>query len=321
MPWKRSEKNPILTRESIPDIHPHVVDPSAVLNPGAIRHGETTLLLLHVQTRGRESHLLRAVSRDGETFKVDSRPCRFFGLEKLAETVHRIYDPRITRLDDRFCVMVALDLDSGCRLGLAVTENFETLEFVGLPAEQDLRNGVLFPERIGGKCLRLERPNRVRLPGGRTTGDQIWLSASDDLVDWEPVGMVLKGRPRHWDELIGSGPPPVRTREGWLHIYHGVAMQPLSGGVYQMGTLLLDLKDPTKVLARSRNNCLEPREPYEVTGRTPNVVFPTGLVVDEFDKEGFAVPTSTVRLYYGAAGNSVALATTTMRDLLAMCLD
>jgi len=321
MPWQRSENNPILTRESIPDIHPHVVDPSAVLNPGAVRHANTTLLLLHVQTRGRESHLLRAVSRDGLEFKVDTRPARFFGLEKLPETVHRIYDPRITRVENRFYVLVALDLDTGCRLGLAVTENFETLEFVGLPAEQDLRNGVLFPEKIGGRFLRLERPNRLRLPGGRTSGDQIWLAASDDSVNWQPVGMVLRGRPRHWDELIGSGPPPVKTREGWLHIYHGVALQHPFGAVYQAGALLLDLKDPTKLLARSRNNCLEPREPYEITGRTPNMVFPTGLIVDEFDRDGFALPTSTVRLYYGAAGTSVALATTTMRDLLAMCLD
>ena len=81
----------------------------------------------------------------------------------------------------------------------------------------------------------------------------------------------------------------------------------------------LDLDDPRKVLARTRDNLLEPREPYELTGQVPNVVFPSGMVVEEFDDGGFAPPAAKVRVYYGAADTSVALATTTIGELMASC--
>ena len=58
--------------------------------------------------------------------------------------------------------------------------------------------------------------------------------------------------------------------------------------IYQAGVVLLELADPRCVLGRSRENILEPREPYELTGQVPNVVFPTGMIVAEYDEEGFA---------------------------------
>ena len=82
---------------------------------------------------------------------------------------------------------------------------------------------------------------------------------------------------------------------------------------------MLDLDDPLTVCARGRCNVLEPREPYERVGQVPNVVFPSGLIVDDVDSDGFADPTSRVFLYYGAADTAVALATTTVADLLAAC--
>jgi beta-1,4-mannooligosaccharide/beta-1,4-mannosyl-N-acetylglucosamine phosphorylase len=216
--------------------------------------------------------------------------------------------------------MLALDLDSGCRLGLSRTTDFLSLEFLGPPSVSELRNGVLFPEKIGGRYARLERPNDVRPASAAASGDEIRLSTSDDLRHWTVEGTVIRGRPHYWDELIGSGPPPVKTRAGWLHVYHGVATH-LGGCIYQAGSLLLDLQDPTRVLARSGNNGLEPREPYELVGQLPNVVFPTGMIVERIDEDGFALPDSNVRLYYGAADSCVALATTTVGDLLAMCED
>jgi beta-1,4-mannooligosaccharide/beta-1,4-mannosyl-N-acetylglucosamine phosphorylase len=130
----------------------------------------------------------------------------------------------------------------------------------------------------------------------------------------------MSGRPRYWDELIGSGPPPVKTQAGWLHIYHGVARH-FGAGIYQAGVVLLDLENPARVIARSRNNFLEPRELYEVVGQVPNVVFPTGMIVDDVDGQGYAAPTATVRVYYGAADTCVGLALTTVDELLAACHD
>ncbi len=73
------------------------------------------------------------------------------------------------------------------------------------------------------------------------------------------------------------------------------------------------------MLARTRDNLLEPRETWEVTGQVPNVVFPTGLIVSETDDEGFAVTSSELRLYYGAADTVVGLAVSTVAEVLAAC--
>ncbi len=317
----RSPANPILTRTAIPDRPPLFSDVTSVFNPGAARHDGKIRLMLRVQTRGRETVLLMAESDDGLRFAVAPDPVLFGGLESVAEHVYHVYDPRITRIGSTHYIVFAADVGRGCRVGVARTDDFHDFELMGLGVEEDARNGVLFPEKLGGRYVRLDRPNRLQLAGGATSGDAIRLSTSDDLVSWEAAGPVMRGRPYYWDERIGSGPPPVKTRQGWLHVYHGVATHFASSNIYQAGAVLLDLADPTKVLARSRINFLEPREPYEQIGQVPNVVFPTGLIVDRCDAEGFAEPESDVKLYYGAADTVVALATGTVAGLLAACDD
>jgi beta-1,4-mannooligosaccharide/beta-1,4-mannosyl-N-acetylglucosamine phosphorylase len=126
----------------------------------------------------------------------------------------------------------------------------------------------------------------------------------------------MSGRFHYWDENIGSGPPPVKTREGWLHIYHGVAMHFASSNIYQAGVALHDLNNPSKVLYRGKYNILEPREVFELTGQVPNVVFPCGMIVEEFDNEGYALPKSKVSIYYGAADTVVGLAYSTIEELI-----
>ena len=79
----------------------------------------------------------------------------------------------------------------------------------------------------------------VKPEGGAATGDVIELRASSDLLSWRTLGPVLAGRWHYWDELIGAGPPPVKTDEGWLLIYHGVATHFAGAGVYQAGAVLL----------------------------------------------------------------------------------
>jgi len=315
----RSPKNPILTRRDIPAVEPALHDVTSVFNPGAVRYRGIYRLMLRVQSRARETFLLLADSHDGVAFQVVPTLVRFDGLERVPDTIHHIYDPRLTEIDGVYIVMFAADTDDGCRLGVARTKVFDRFEFLGFAADPDIRNGVLFPERIGGKYVRLDRPNRVSLPGGSTSGDEIRLSESTDLVDWTPVQGVMRGRPHFWDERIGSGPPPVKTKHGWLHLYHGIATHFGSCNIYQAGVVLLDLDEPFRVLARSRNNILEPRELYELVGQVPNVVFPSGMIVERSDDAGFAEPESRVLVYYGAADTCIGLATTTVRELLESC--
>jgi len=319
MSLQRHPANPILTRADVPEVRPHLVDVSSVFNPGAAIFRDRYLLLLRVQNRGRETFLLVAESNDGVRFRVRPGEIRLRSLEQVPGTIHHVYDPRITRIGDDYFVVLAIDMDDGCRLGLATTRDFEGFDFLGLISPDESRNGVLFPELIGGRYAMLERPNMLRPEDGPATGDAILLSLSEDLLRWQRAGVLMRGRRHFWDERIGSGPPPVKTREGWLHIYHGVAAHFGSANIYQAGVVLLDLADPSQVLARSRYNILEPREPYETVGQVPNVVFPSGWIVEPLDGDGYAAPESRVLLYYGAADTVVALATGTVQDLLDAC--
>ena len=312
---RRCERNPIITRNDIPAVSPLMTDVTSVFNPGAIKFNGEYLLMLRVQSRSRETCLQIARSPDGVGFTVSKEIVHFKGIEKVRKRIYHMYDARITRLEGSCYVMFALDMDDGCQLGLGVTADFQSFEFLGITSTEDIRNGVLFPEKIGGKYLRMDRPNKARLEGGPTTGSTIWLSESDDLLHWRPRAPLMSGRFHYWDEFIGSGPPPVKTRRGWLHVYHGVAGHFGSSNIYQAGVVLLDLDDPSKVIGRSRCNILEPRELYELAGQVPNVVFPSGMIVESSDEEGFALPESPVNIYYGAADTVVGLATATVQDL------
>lgn len=315
---RRHAANPILTRADIPVVAPHLVDVSSVFNPGAASVGGRIHLLLRVQNRGRETYLLRAESDDGVRFDVQPEPVAFRGIRSVPGTIHHVYDPRITRIGDAYYVALAMDLDDSCRIGIARSEDLVRFDFLGPAGEDDSRNAVLFPEKIGGRYLMLERPNRA-LDGGPASGETIVLSASDDLFRWNRVAPVAQGRFRYWDERIGPGTPPVKTRHGWLLLYHGVATHFASVNIYQTGALLLDLEDPSRVIARTRYNILEPRELYEMVGQVPNVVFPSGWVVHGFDPDGFAREDAAVSIYYGAADTTVGLAVATIGGLIAAC--
>jgi beta-1,4-mannooligosaccharide/beta-1,4-mannosyl-N-acetylglucosamine phosphorylase len=318
---RRRLEGPLLTRHDVPDIPPILVSATSVFNPGACRLSNgRPMLLLRVQTRGRRTVMMRAFGcgNGGERCQVEPRLVEVAGLEKLGGDVYHVYDPRITRLEDRWYVMCAIDLDRGCRIGIFRTDDFTRLDLVATTGNRDVRNGVLFPEKVGGRYLLLERPNTVRMPGGVSSGEIIEMRSSDDLVHWATEGAVFTGRRHYWDELIGAGPPPVKVAEGWLLIYHGVATH-LGGGVYQAGAALLDHADPSKLLGRTRDNLLEPREMYEMVGQVPNVVFPSGLICDPPREDGTLSPDSSVHVVYGAADTCVGLATAKVRELVAAC--
>ena len=124
--------------------------------------------------------------------------------------------------------------------------------------------------------------------------------------------MLLPARRGGWWDArkIGLSPPPLETPEGWLILYHGVRTT-AAGCLYRLGLALLDRNDPTRVLRRSSQWVFGPREVYELEGDVPGVVFPCGWVVEDDE----------VRLYYGAADSSIALATASLKDLLQFVLE
>ncbi|MCB1182703.1 hypothetical protein KDM41_04665 [bacterium] len=332
--FHRLGHGPLLTRHDVPDVPGVAVDVSSVFNPGALRVGAVSVLMCRVQTRGRRTLTWLATNPDGLGFSFQPRPVTFRGLEGLVDpvdgrplAVHHVYDARVTATGFGRLVVTALDTDRGCRLAVwspagpddVCCVGLSQLSLVALTGGEDTRNGVLFPGLVGGRVLMLDRPNTARPAGGPPTGAGVRLLASDDLQNWEDLGPVFGGRPHYWDELVGAGPPPVLTEQGWLLIYHGVATHFQAANIYQAGAVLLDRDDPTKVLARTDENLLEPREEWEMVGQVPNVVFPSGLIVDGVADGEPAGPAATLQLYYGAADTCIGRATATVGEVLAAC--
>jgi predicted GH43/DUF377 family glycosyl hydrolase len=116
---------------------------------------------------------------------------------------------------------------------------------------------------------------------------------------------IISPRKGMWDGgKVGISTPPVRTPAGWLLLYHGVSWST----TYRVGAVLLDLKDPTMVRARTAIPLFEPHAEYEHKGLVPNVVFPCGLVIRN----------GTAYMYYGAGDSVIGVATMKMKDLMKM---
>ena len=165
------------------------------------------------------------------------------------------------------------------RIGLArVSRDLRRFERLGIitPYDADERDTVLFPERIAGEYAALHRPSNWIGPEYGCERPGIWFAYLDGLPG-RMHGHRLVMAPREpWESYkIGPGTPPIKTEAGWLLIYHGVD----GDRVYRSGAALLDLEEPWRVIARTREPILEPQEPYELEGDMPRVVFPEGAVV------------------------------------------
>jgi len=206
--------------------------------------------------------------------------------------------------------------DNLTRSGIATSADLLHWSFHSFvsPANIDDRNGILFPEKIGGRFAILRRPLHYVGPKYNTPGPSIWLSFSSDLQTWSDPTLLARPEFPWEDNRIGGSTPPIKTPQGWLLLYHAVQSLTTSpylprqnAVIYRLGAMLLDLQDPTRILARSSMPIMQPETYYEKTGLyIPNVIFPTGAVI--FD--------SVVHMYYGCCDTSIALATCPLQDIL-----
>jgi len=252
-----------------------------------------------------------ATSEDGIHFVRGERPvleptdeCDRFGCE----------DPRVTRLEIQGRVRYLITYTAlsapafsglGDRVGLASTEDLRTFRKHGvvIPAQKD-KDAVILPELVGGRIVMLHRVE----PNIQVVYFDDWEQLVEPDQDrWSRYSASIEEhtimRPEYeWEaNKIGAGPPPIKTNAGWLLIYHGVD----ANYVYRAGAALLDLEDPSRIIARSPQPILEPEKEYERIGDVPNVVFPVGAVVQG----------GTLYVYYGGADKCCCLATAPVDEL------
>ena len=294
----RWEGNPVLSLEDIP------FPCNTVFNAAATKCGGEYLLLVRVEDQRGRSIFALARSEDGHRFVVDPTPAMVPASEEPFATYEArgIEDPRITWVeeDQVYYIMYTAYSEYGPRLALAKTHNFEVFERIALVSQPPNKDGVLFPKKINGRYVRLDRP----MVGDR--GD-IWLSYSEDLMTWGLSEVVMTVRGDHWDCVrVGASAQPIETEKGWIEIYHGVKGT-AAGPIYRLGVAMLDLQNPAKVIGRAAIPILTPREYYERVGDISNVVFSCGAVLED---NGY------VRIYYGAADTCICMGTAKLDALI-----
>jgi predicted GH43/DUF377 family glycosyl hydrolase len=123
---------------------------------------------------------------------------------------------------------------------------------------------ALFPRRVDGRYAMIARQDN----------ENLYLIYSDDLYTWNDSGKAILKPQFPWEFVqIGNCGSPIELDEGWLLLTHGVG--PVRK--YSIGAVLLDKKDPSKVLGRASEPLVKP-EPSEREGYVPNVVYTCGAM-------------------------------------------
>ncbi|MHC4527994.1 MAG: glycoside hydrolase family 130 protein [Planctomycetota bacterium] len=298
---KRYEGNPILTKD---DISYRV---ETVHNAGVTKFEGRYVMLFRSHLSTGRSILGLADSEDGfdfkarpEPFMVPSQEPPFSEYEEFS-----VEDPRITFLEGIYYITYSAYSRHGVRIALARTTDFESVERLGYITQADYRNVVIFPEKIGGRYVRLDRPH------SDISRWSIWISYSPDLLHWGQSRIVIKPVDYHWDEMkVGPGAVPIRTQKGWLNIFHGV-FSTMDGSVYRLGAALHKRDDPAQVLGVSDRWILQPEDAWERVGYVHNVVFTCGAVAED---------DGTLKLYWGGADTVMCAGTAVIEELVELCL-
>ncbi len=339
---KRFKENPLLKPK---DIKPSVpgMEVECLLNPGVFRFKDDIWLILRVaerpvQQEGKisfpvynENHEIEIKTFDKNSPLLDAtdpRVINYKGQDYLTTLSHLrlvrsgdgihfsapegylpihghgeqerfgIEDCRVATMDDGYHLTYTKVAPEAVGVGYMYTADWKNFQRRGMIFPPHNKDSAFFEEKINGKFYALHRPSSPELGG-----NYIWLAESPDRLHWGNHKLIAKSRPGKWDSArVGAGAAPIKTEAGWLEIYHGAN----EDHRYSLGALLLDINDPAKVIARSEEPIMEPKESYEITGFFGNVVFTNGHLVDG-DK---------ITLYYGASDEVVCGAKLSVKQIL-----
>lgn len=313
-----------------PIISPRVINNKdwmtmGVFNPAAIIIKDKTHLLFRAIGNDGISRIGYAASSDGVVID-DLHPEPVFYLKKShfcsgptkGEYNPILYpsggswggceDPRIVKIDQQiYMTFNAFDGWNFIRVGYTTIKekdfvagkwNWTRPKLIS-PAGEINKNWVIFPEKINGQFAILH---------SLTPEIQIdYVDSLDDLASGRKEIKSKFGRKaprRTWDTWIrGAGPPPLKTPDGWLVFYHAIGCHEPSR--YKLGVMLLDLKNPKKILARSSSPILLPDMWYENDWK-PGIVYACGAVINN----------DILHIYYGGGDKFVCVATVPLKDFM-----
>jgi len=218
-------------------------------------------------------------------------PWRQFGCE----------DPRISKIGDTYYIVFTGMSDygqTGDFLMFSTTKDFETFsEPLRLMPDLEQRTSGLLPGKINGEFCLFHRP----MPN-------IWISYSGDLKRWHDYRCIFSIKPGTWyDKKLGIGGTPLETPYGWLLFWHAKNTR----GEYNLGIMLLDKKDPSKIIRLQEEPILSCEMPYEKEGFVKNVIYTNGVV--EFKNKYF--------VYYGCCDRCLSVAAVDVETVHRWCRD
>ena len=293
--WRYTE-NPIINRNPIPGV-------ARIFNSAVVPYEGAFIGVFRAEQTDGIPFVYLGRSQDGIHWNFDEKPIPFEDEEGNLFMPKYAYDPRLVKVEDTYYIIWCQDF-YGAAIGMAKTKDFKKFVRVENPFLPFNRNAVLFPRKINGNFVMLSRPS----DSGHTPFGDVFLSESPDLTFWGKHRHVMGRSEEWWESLkIGGGAAPIETSEGWLMFYHGVTGT-CNGYVYSIGGVILDKDEPSTVKYRCNTFLITPEEWYEERGFVPNVCFPCATIHD--------AATGRIAIYYGAADSYVAMAFTTLDDII-----
>ena len=298
--WRYSE-NPVIGRNPVEGV-------TRIFNSAFIPYEDGYIGVFRGEQVNGIPFIYLGKSKDAINWEFDKNKVQFVDEDGEDYNPVYAYDPRLVKVEDTYYIMWCTDF-YGASIGLAKTTDFKTFVRLENPFIPFNRNAVLFPRKINGNYMMLSRPS----DSGHTPFGDIFVSESPDLTYWGKHRHVMGKGSQWWDALkIGGGAAPIETSEGWLLFFHGVTGT-CNGYVYGIGGAILDIDNPSIVKYRCENFLLTPQEWYEERGFVGNVLFPCATIQDD--------DTGRIAIYYGAADTYVAVAFTTLDEIVAYIKD
>ena len=343
---KRFKENPLLSPSDLPASR-EGLEITCLLNPGVFWFENKTWLIVRVAERPQQKEnmisfpiltatgtieIIEIVKDHPDLIARDARVINYNGVEYLttlshlrllcSEDGHRFYEPenyphlvgegaletfgiedcRVALIEGTYYLTFTSVSDNGVGVGLRTTKDWKNFKRHGMILPAHNKDCAIFEEKINGIFYALHRPSSVDIGG-----NYIWLASSPDGIHWGNHKCIIKTRKGLWDsKRVGAGAAPIKTDKGWLEIYHGAN----ENHQYCLGAFLMDLEDPSQIIARTHEPIMVPTTNYELCGFFGNVVFTNGHIVEP---DG-----DTVTVYYGASDEFVCGAQFSIKDIFSL---